>query len=69
MNKPDNTAPAPAPTPADADPKVQKKAFKELRDSANKADLASSPALNDDADTDSGGIKTQTLPDGNRFKN
>ncbi|MGB6231811.1 MAG: hypothetical protein WBF53_16980 [Litorimonas sp.] len=35
---------------------------------ANEAELTSSPALNDDAGTDSGGAGDQTLPEGNRFK-
>ena len=39
-----------------------------LQESANEADLTSSPALNDDANTDSGGAGEQDLPVGNRFK-
>ena len=43
-------------------------AREELIKSANEADLTSSPALNDDADTDSDGAGEQDLPVGNRFK-
>lgn len=35
---------------------------------ANTAEMTSSPALNDDALTDSGGAGEQNLPKGNRFK-
>lgn len=44
-----------------------KEACEEMRQAANSADLTSSPALNDDAETDSDGAGDQTLPDGNRF--
>ena len=43
-------------------------ACEELKKSANRADMTSSPALNDDAETDSGGAGKQHLPVGNRFK-
>jgi len=45
----------------------QKAETKKMRDEANKADMTSSPALNDDAETDSGQAGKQSLPDGNRF--
>ncbi|MGB6318302.1 MAG: hypothetical protein WBG08_06665 [Litorimonas sp.] len=47
---------------------TEKKAFEKARDEANEAELTSSPALNDDAQTDSGGAGKQTLPEGNRFE-
>ncbi|MFB9372374.1 hypothetical protein ACFFUB_00220 [Algimonas porphyrae] len=40
---------------------------KAMRDEANAADMTSSPALNDDSETDSGGAGEQDLPEGNRF--
>ena len=43
-------------------------ACEELKTSANEAEITSSPALNDDAETDSGGAGKQHLPVGNRFK-
>ncbi|WP_298914405.1 hypothetical protein [uncultured Algimonas sp.] len=48
--------------------KKQDAEFEKMRDRANEADLTSSPALNDDAGTDSGGAGDQTLPKGNRFE-
>ncbi|GLQ24494.1 hypothetical protein GCM10007853_23680 [Algimonas ampicilliniresistens] len=45
----------------------QKSAAKKVRDEANEADMTSSPALNDDAETDGGQAGKQSLPDGNRF--
>lgn len=54
-------------TPA-PDAKPDAKAFEDLRDAANTSDLTSSPALNDDANTDSDGAGKQDLPKGNRFK-
>ena len=45
------------------------KARDALKDSANAADLTSSPALNDDAQTDGDGAGDQSLPEGNRFEN
>ncbi|MEM7727650.1 MAG: hypothetical protein AAF311_00070 [Pseudomonadota bacterium] len=41
--------------------------FKKMRDEANEAELTSSPALNDDAETRSDGAGDQSLPEGNRF--
>ena len=52
-----------------SDAREDAEAFEELKQSANAAEMTSSPALNDDADTDSGGAGDQTLPEGNRFKN
>lgn len=50
-------------TPADK----QKAEAQKIRDEANEADMTSSPALNDDAETDSGQAGKQSLSDGNRF--
>lgn len=41
---------------------------KKLRDEANQAGMTSSPALNDDAQTDSGASEDQHMPDGNRLE-
>ncbi|MGB6230122.1 MAG: hypothetical protein WBF53_08350 [Litorimonas sp.] len=41
--------------------------FEKMREEANSAEMTSSPALKDDATTDSGGAGEQTLPEGNRF--
>ena len=54
-------------TPTTDTTAADKKAFEDLRKSANSADLTSSPALNDDANTDSDGAGEQNLPAGNRF--
>ncbi len=43
-------------------------AREDMKSSANEAELTSSPALNDDANTNSDGAGEQKLPDGNRFK-
>lgn len=45
----------------------RKAAAKAMREAANASDLTSSPALNDDAQTDSDGAGDQDLPEGNRF--
>ncbi len=55
-------------TPATPKPAVQKEGFEKMRAEANQAEMSSSPALNDDANTDSDGAGEQTLPEGNRFE-
>ena len=45
----------------------EEEAFEKMKRSANQAELTSSPALNDDSETDSDGAGEQSLPEGNRF--
>ena len=46
-----------------------KQAREELKAAANEAEMTSSPALNDDAETKGDGAGEQSLPEGNRFEN
>lgn len=46
------------------DDKIERK---KVRKEANEAEMTSSPALNDDAETDSGGVGEQDMPVGNRL--